>query len=121
MVNYVPAALIILSVFLSVFVGILLNRRDANALKEDVNRRFDQMDRRIDGVEQSLSNRIDGVEQSLSRRIDSVEKSLADRIDRVEFRIDKVEHRLELIETDQKQFFTVTGKMEGRIDELSRH
>ena len=70
MVNYVPAALIIFSVFASVFPGILMNRR------------FDQMDRRIDGVEQSLSNRID-----------------------------RVEHRLELIEADQKQFFTVTAKM----------
>ena len=73
MVNYAPAALIILSVFVSVFVGILMNRRDVSSLKEDINKQFDRMDR-----------------------------------------------RLTLIETDQKQFFTISGKLDGRIDELSR-
>ena len=74
MLNYGPAALIILFTFLSVFVGIFLNRRDSTVMRQDINRQFNEVNRR------------------LSR-----------------------------IEDDQKHFYAVTGKMEGRIDELSRH
>ncbi len=73
MLNYIPAALIILSVFVSVFIGILMNRRDVESLRVDMNRQFD------------------GVNSRLTR-----------------------------IEDYQKQFFTVTGKLDGRIEELSR-
>ncbi len=35
-------------------------------------------------------------------------------------RLDQMDRRPILIESDQKQFFTLTGKLEGRIDELHR-
>lgn len=69
MLNYGPAVLILFSIF----VGILLNRRDSTALRAEMHRQFDEVSR-----------------------------------------------RLGLIEGDQKQFFTVTGKLDGRIEELSR-
>ena len=33
---------------------------------------------------------------------------------------DKMDVRLDLIENDQKEFFTVTGRLDGRIEQLSR-
>ena len=50
---------------------------------------------------------------SMSKRMDNTDK----RIDRMEQRLD---HRLEMIEGDQKQFFTITGRLDGRIDQLSK-
>ncbi|WP_419805100.1 hypothetical protein [Terriglobus sp.] len=50
MLNYGPTTLIMFSVFLSVFVGILMNRRDATSLKDDMNRQFDGVNRRFDEV-----------------------------------------------------------------------
>ncbi len=76
MLTYGPAVLIIFSVF----VGILLNRRDVNGLREEFRREFDSVRRELD----------------------------------------KMERRLGLIEGDQKHFFEVTGKLDGRIDQLSR-
>ncbi len=73
MLTFAPVALIVFSVFASVLVGILMNRAEVRSLREDMNRRFDG-----------------------------------------------VERRLELIEGDQKRFFSLTGRMDGRIDELSR-
>lgn len=35
-------------------------------------------------------------------------------------RLDRVDARLVLIESDQKQFFAITGKLDGRIEELHR-
>ncbi len=42
------------------------------------------------------------------------------QFDSMSKRIDHVERRLELIEGDQKQFFTITGRLDGRIDQLSK-
>lgn len=36
-------------------------------------------------------------------------------------RFNEVDRRLVLIESDQKRFFEVTGKLDGRIDQLSRN
>ena len=49
----------------------------------------------------------------LSRRLDEVERN-------TNRQFDEVNRRLTLIESDQKQFFAVTGKLDGRIDQLSR-
>ena len=38
----------------------------------------------------------------------------------VDRQFDRVDHRLTVIEADQKQFFTLTGRLEGRIEELHR-
>lgn len=67
--NYGPAVLIMFSIFF----GILLNRRDVMAFRDEFRREFDD-----------------------------------------------VKRRLILIKADQKHFFEVTGKLDGRIDQLSR-
>ncbi len=33
----------------------------------------------------------------------------------------RVDQRLSLIEADQKEFFTITGRLDGRIEQLSRN
>lgn len=80
MLNYGPALLIVFSVFL----GILLNRREVTSLKEDMNKQFERS------------------KEDMNKQFE------------------RVDRRLTLIENDQKQFFQVTGKLDGRIDELSR-
>ena len=56
---------------------------------------------------------------SNSRLVDLKQFMLA-QFDSMSKRIDHVERRLELIEGDQKQFFTITGRLDGRIDQLSK-
>jgi hypothetical protein len=41
------------------------------------------------------------------------------RLDAIDRRIDKIETRLELIQKDMREFYGVTQKLEGRIDEIS--
>ncbi|MDP2209985.1 MAG: hypothetical protein Q8K98_14610 [Bacteroidota bacterium] len=48
---------------------------------KNLGKRFDDMNRRIDGLEISLNKRIDGLETSLNRRIDGLEISFNKRID----------------------------------------
>ena len=59
---------------------------------------LDDLDLKIDEVEQRLNARIDGVEERLNARIDGVEERLDARIDgveeRLDGRIDEVENRL---------------------------
>ena len=42
------------------------------------------------------------------------------RFDVVDRQFDRMDRRLTLIEGDQKQFFAITGRLDGRIDELHR-
>ncbi|MDR1740344.1 MAG: hypothetical protein LBR38_00635 [Synergistaceae bacterium] len=82
-------------------------------VKSDLNRRIDgvennltqrindvehNLNRRIDGVENNLTQRINDVEHNLNRRIDGVENNLTQRINDVEHnlnrRIDGVENNL---------------------------
>lgn len=100
MLNYGPAILILFSIF----VGILLNRRDSTLLREDMNRRFadfrTEMDIRFRAVEQRFDE--------MSRRFGDMDR-----------RLDAIDRRLNLIESDQKQFFKETGEIQGRLNELS--
>lgn len=56
----------------------------------------------------------------VNRRFDEVERNTNRQFHEVNRQFDEVNRRLTLIEGDQKQFFTVTGKLDGRIDQLSR-
>ena len=49
----------------------------------------------------------------VNRQFDEVKRD-------VHRQFDEVNRRLSLIEGDQKQFFSVTGRLDGRIDQLSR-
>lgn len=42
------------------------------------------------------------------------------RFEGIDRQFDRMDRRLILIENDQRQFFTITGKLDGRIDELHR-
>ena len=55
-----------------------------------------------------------------NNRFDGLKADMNQQFDRMDRQFDRTDRRLILIENDQKQFFTVTGKMDGRIDELSR-
>lgn len=83
MVNYGPAALIILSVFLSVFVGILMNRRDVTSLKDNMNRQFDAVNRQFDAVNRQfteINGRLARIDEDL-REFYGMEKKLEGRVD----------------------------------------
>lgn len=60
--------------------------------------------------------RLSDLRSDFNRQFDNMDQ----RLDRMDQRLDRMDERLRLIEGDQKQFFTVTGKLDGRIDELSR-
>ena len=68
------------------------------AVRADIAKRIDRVEKRTDRVEQSLGQRIDDAEQRLGKRIDRVEQGLGQRIDDVEQglgkRIDRVEQGL---------------------------
>ena len=76
MLNYASVALIILSTFLSVFTGVLMNRRDVTVLKDDVNRQFDNVNRQFGEV----NGRLTHLEQDL-REFYGMEKKLESRVD----------------------------------------
>jgi hypothetical protein len=42
------------------------------------------------------------------------------RLDRVDGRIDRIETRLDRIDADLRQFFRITGRLEGRMDSLEK-
>ncbi len=62
------------------------------------------------------NTRLSDLRSDVNRQFDRMDG----RLDRMDGRLDLMDERLRLIEGDQKQFFTVTGKLDGRIDELSR-
>ena len=57
---------------------------------------------------------------SPEHRLSDLSNDVNRQFDRMDQQFKRVDERLKLIESDQKQFFTVTGKLDGRIDELSR-
>ncbi len=92
MLTYGPAILIIFSVFF----GILMGRRDVNSLKEDMNRRFTEMN--VD-----MNRRFAEMSTDISRQFGEVNR------------------RLTKLEDDYLEFYGMEKKLEGRVDELSRH
>jgi archaellum component FlaC len=42
------------------------------------------------------------------------------RLDRMDQRMDKIESRLDRIDADLRQFFSITGRLEGRMDSLEK-
>ncbi len=51
------------------------------------------------------------------------QKGIADlngRLDRMDSRIDRIEGRLDRIDADLRQFFSITGRLEGRMDSLEK-
>ncbi len=81
MLNYGPAVLIIFSVFL----GILLNRRDTtilkadiNSLKADMDKQFDRVDKRFDVLTARVSaleadyTQFYGMQQKMEGRLDEI-------------------------------------------------
>ncbi len=79
--------------FLGILGGIWLNRRDFADLKADMNRQFSDVNHCIDRVENDLK-------ADMSRQFNEVNR------------------RLDRADDDLKVFHSVTGKLDGRIDEI---
>ena len=47
-------------------------------------------------------------------------KQTHERLDRLDTRLDRLDTRVGNIEGDLRAFYTVTGKLEGLVDELAR-
>jgi hypothetical protein len=51
------------------------------------------------------------------------QKALSDvnsRLDRMDGRIDRIENHLDRIDADLRQFFSITGRLEGRMDAFEK-
>ncbi len=79
------------TLLIAILAGIWLNRRDYTVLKTNMDEKFAD------------------AKAETNRRFDEVSR-----------RFDEVNRRLGLIETDQKQFYAVTGKLDGRLDEIAK-
>lgn len=55
-----------------------------------------------------------------NQRLSDLRTDMAQQFAGMDRQFDRVDKRLTLIEGDQKQFFKVTGTLEGRIEQLSR-
>ena len=62
-------------------------RRDLNALRADMNKRFDSvndnMNKRFDSVNDNMNKRFDSVNDSMNKRFDNVNGELADQRERM--------------------------------------
>ncbi len=79
---------------LAILAGILFNRSDVKELRAEMRARFDRVDAQFD-------------------RVDA-------QFDRVDARFDQVDARFNRVDADLRQFYAVTGKLEGRVDEISK-
>ena len=74
MLNYGPAVLILFSIF----VGILLSRRDFAMLKADMDKQFDRIEKRLDALTSRVSalesdyTRFYGMQQKMEGRLDEI-------------------------------------------------
>ncbi len=78
MVNYGPAVLIVFSVFL----GILLNRREVTTLKADMDKRFDRVDKQLD----TLTARVSGLEKDYTQFY-GMQQKMEGRLDEISSRV----------------------------------
>ncbi|CAA6810939.1 MAG: Unknown protein [uncultured Campylobacterales bacterium] len=89
----------------------LLHASQHTVTREEAKDNMENLNQKIDKVEQTLSLRIDKVEHKL----DKVEQALSLRIDKVEHKIDKVEQTLSLRidkvehKIDRLQWFLLAG------------
>ncbi len=97
---------------LAILAGILFNRSDVKDLRAEMRARFDRVDEDFD--------RVDARVMALSDRVDSRFNRVDARFDRVDARFDQVDARFNRVDVDLRQFYAVTGKLEGRIDEISK-
>ncbi len=74
-----------------------------------------QSNARLAWVESGI-DRLDGRIDKLNERMDK----FSERLDTLGERIDKLNDRVTSIEGDLRTFYGVTGKLEGRVEELSR-
>jgi DNA anti-recombination protein RmuC len=76
---------------LAILAGILFSRNDIKDLRAEMNARFNQIDGNVDA-----------------------------RFNKVDDRFSKVEDRLSAIDADLRQFYHLTGKLEGRVDAIEK-
>ena len=64
------------------------------SLRRDIDKRFDGVDRRLDGIEERFDKRIDGIEERFDKRFDGIDK----RFDGIDRRLDGFDGRLRSVE-----------------------
>ena len=98
------------------FVLVLLAWMQSNSrmtdLKENMVQRFADSDRKLSDLRAEMNGRFESVDQQFN--------GVNRQFDRIDRQFDSMGQRMERLENDQKQFFTVTGKLDGRIDEIAR-
>jgi tetrahydromethanopterin S-methyltransferase subunit G len=87
--------------FITILIGMLMN-----------NKRFDAMDKRFDAVEKRVEHRFELVD----RRFEAVDR----RFDAVDRRFDAMDAHLSRIDADLRQFYHLTGVMEGKVGLLEK-
>ncbi len=80
--------------FITILIGMLMN-----------NKRFDAMDKRFDAVEKRVEHRFELVD----RRFEAVDR-----------RFDAMDAHLSRIDADLRQFYHLTGVMEGKVGLLEK-
>jgi predicted nuclease with TOPRIM domain len=88
--EYAPLAITLVAIF----AGILVNKSDLNSLKVDIAARFERTDKQFERVDKQF-----------------------ERVDR---QIEAVTDRLLTIESDLRQFYSITGELKGRVDALEK-
>jgi tetrahydromethanopterin S-methyltransferase subunit G len=91
-------------------------------------RRFDSIDKRIDNLEANTNKRIESLQANTNKQIGDLGAAINKRIDNLDAAINKridsldanIAAKLTVIETDLKEWNKVSGKLEGRIDEISQ-
>ena len=77
--------------FVLVILAWINQNQRLTEFRDETNRNFDRVDRRVSGLEDQINQRISGLEERMNQRISGLEE-----------RMDK---RLWLIEAAQKEFF----------------
>lgn len=95
--------------------------RSNGKLEQRLGARIDELDSKIEGVDQKLSARIDNVERKLSARIDNIEQKLSAKIDDVEqklgARIDGLDAKIDDVE---RKLGARIDRLDAKVDEHYR-
>jgi len=82
-----------------------------------------QSNARLGDLKEDLGRRIGALDNNMNRQFDNVDQrfeTVNRQFDTMNRQFDTVNSRLNRIEEDQKHFYAVTGKLDGRIDEIAK-
>ena len=95
-----------------------------NDLRESTNTRFGDVDRQFGAARADVNRQFSDLRAETNRQFGEMRADTNRQFGELRAdmnrQFDETNRRLGLIESDQKQFYAVTGKLDGRIDEISR-